>query len=63
MTKTTRITHEGLTYDVVTNEAERNSPLFAYCQVYRIRKDGKPGRKVLTTMIVYELLKIAEAQG
>ena len=63
MTKTVRTTYQGRIYDVTTNEAERHAPLCVYCQVRRVRADGKPGRKITTTMIIFEVLKAAEREA
>jgi hypothetical protein len=55
--ETTRIEYEGRTYDVVTDEAKRERPLPLYAQVYRVRKDGKPGRRIVTGSIVFAVLQ------
>ena len=58
MNKTTRIEFEGRTYDVVTDEAKRDQMLSQYCQVYRIRKDGKPGHMLTTIPLIFSLLQL-----
>lgn len=60
--ETSRVEYEGRTYDVVTNESERNAPLCIYCQVYRVRKDGKPGRRITTGSIIFAVLRACVAR-
>ena len=52
---------DGRTYMVVTDEARINEPLSVYCQVYRVRKDGKPGRRITTGSIIHAVLLASRA--
>jgi len=64
MTKQVRTTtHDGRQYQVITDEALKNEMLASYCQVYRIRKDGKVGARITDTMHVYHILKTVRAEG
>jgi hypothetical protein len=58
--ETTRIEYKGRTYDVVTDEAKREKALSLYAQVYRVRKDGKPGRRITTGSIIFAVLRAAQ---
>ena len=44
MTISTFVTVDGRSYEVVTDETQRDAPFCVYCQVYRIRADGTRGR-------------------
>ncbi len=39
-------------------EAKRDQMLSQYCQVYRIRKDGKPGHMLTTIPLIFSLLQL-----
>lgn len=60
MITTVQTTYQGRRYEVITDSDQRNAPLCCYAQVYRIRADGSRGRKIVTTMLIYRVLRASE---
>ena len=54
---------EGREYQVRTDEAKKDEMFCSYCQVYRIRKDGKLGAQITGLGLSFSIYQASEKKG